>query len=323
MDWIKVTVTLSTYGIDTVSGILMQNGIDGIEISDKEDFKDFLENNRRYWDYVDEELEKLKDADTTISFYLSKNSEGIELLNSIKSQLSQLKNNDNEHILGSLETACENVRDEDWNETWKQFFHQLKIGEKLLICPNWEECDNSESRTVFYIDPGMSFGTGSHPSTRFCLEESEKYIKQGDSVLDLGCGSGILSICAILLGASSAVGVDVDENSIDSVKTNLQINNIDNKKYEIKIGDLTTNSDLRNNLGKFDIVFANIVADVIIAISPFALNFLKPDGIFITSGIINERLNEVKSALISNGFEIINIKSDDDWSEITAKRNGD
>lgn len=319
MNWIKATIITTSSGIDAVSGRLLELGISGIEISDKEDFKEFLENNRKYWDYVDEELERLKDADTTITFYLPYSSDGTEQLNAVKSSMNTLKALDADSVYGSLEIITDNVKDEDWNEIWKQYFHPIPIGERLLICPEWEKSDNPDNRTVFTVNPGMSFGTGSHPSTRFCLEEAEKYIKSGDTVLDLGCGSGILSICSLLLGAERAVCVDIDENAESSVKNNLALNNLSDELCDFYSGDITSDANLRQKLGKHKVVFANIVANVIIAISPYIKDFMSDDGILITSGIILERLDEVKSALTDNGLDIISIKTDDEWAEITAK----
>ncbi len=319
MDWIKASVKTTKDGIDSVSGLLMEQGILGIEIADKDDFKDFLENNKKYWDYVDEELEKLKEAETSVTFYVEATPEGIELLNNIKGLLKDLKQSDNENLYGRLLVECDNVKDEDWSEIWKQYFHPIKVGKNILICPEWESAENSENRTVFRVNPGLTFGTGSHASTRFCLEAMEANIKNGDTVLDLGCGSGILSVTSLLLGAESAVGVDIDSNSKEAVSQNLHLNDLSEDKYTLYIGDIISDTKLRESLGKYDVVLANIVSDVIIAIAPYVRAFMKEDAVFICSGIINERLDEVKGELINNGFNVTDIKSDDDWSAITLK----
>ncbi len=318
MDWIKATITTTSEGIDPVSGRLLELGISGIEIADKNDFTEFLENNRKYWDYVDEELERLKDADTTITFYLSCGAAGIEQLNAVKASMKALAAMDTDNVYGSLEIKSENVADEDWSEIWKQYFHQIPVGKNILIQPAWEKADAPQGKCVFTVNPGMSFGTGSHPSTRFCLEEIEKYIKDGDSVLDLGCGSGILSITALLLGAKSAVAVDIDSNATDVAYDNLALNHLSKDLYTTYTGDITSDADLRGKLGRHDIVIANIVADVIIALAPYVRSFMKDDAVFICSGIILERLDEVKSALTENGLKIKEIKNDDDWAAITC-----
>ena len=318
MDWIKATITTTSEGIDPVSGQLLELGISGIEIADKNDFTEFLENNRKYWDYVDEELERLKDADTTITFYLSCGAAGIEQLNAVKASMKALAAMDTDKVYGSLEIKSENVADEDWSEIWKQYFHPISVGKNILIQPAWEKADAPQGKCVFTVNPGMSFGTGSHPSTRFCLEEIEKYIKDGDSVLDLGCGSGILSITALLLGAKSAVAVDIDSNATDVAYDNLALNHLSKDLYTTYTGDITSDADLRGKLGRHDIVIANIVADVIIALAPYVRSFMKDDAVFICSGIILERLDEVKSALTENGLKIKEIKNDDDWAAITC-----
>ncbi len=318
MDWIKTTIKTTREGIEPISGRLLELGINGIEITDKDDFIEFLEDNQKYWDYVDEELEKLKEADTTITFYLTCGADGIEMLNAVKSSILALKDMDEDNTFGDLTITTEDVKDEDWSEIWKQYFHPIPVGDKILICPEWETAD-ADGRTVFKVNPGMSFGTGSHPSTRFCLEEIEKNLKQGDTVLDLGCGSGILSITALLLGASSAIAVDIDSNATDAARSNLKLNDLTDDLFVTYTGDITSDKDLRDKLGKHDIVLANIVADVIIALAPFIRGFMNEDATFICSGIILERLDEVKEVLIKNGLKITSIRQDNDWAEITAK----
>ena len=319
MDWIKVTITTTAEGIDPVSGRLLNLGINGIEISDKDDFKEFLEENRKYWDYVDETLEQLKDADTTITLYLSDGAAGLEQLAAVQASMKELKTMDNDNQYGSLSVESDSVKDEDWSEIWKQYFHPIPVGEKVLIKPAWETLEDTHGRTVFTVNPGMSFGTGSHPSTRFCIEEIEKHLKLGDTVLDLGCGSGILSIIALLLGAKDAVAIDIDANAIDVAYSNLALNGLEKERYHAFAADVLTDEKLRNELGTYDVVLANIVADVIIALSSFVRQFMKPDGIFICSGIILERLNEVTDALEQAGFTLVEVRKETDWACVTAR----
>ena len=315
MDWIKVKITTVSEGIETLSAFLDALGITGIEISDKEDFKEFLENNRKYWDYVDEELERLKDADTEIRLYLSDDEDGETLLKAIKAGLKVFKMSGEN--LGPLTVEEEKVKDEDWSENWKQYFKPLEIGEKILVCPLWEEVPETD-RKVFLINPGMSFGTGSHESTRMCIEELEKAVKDGDIVTDLGCGSGILSVISLILGAKKVYAVDIDSAAVDVTYSNLELNGFEKIALSGFAGDVTSDKALFETLNenKADIVVANIVADVIIALSKYAKDFMKEDGIFICSGIIKERTDEVKKALEDAGFEIIKVRTEGEWSAI-------
>jgi len=321
MNWIQVKIITTGEGIEPVSGMLYDLGISGVEISDKDDFKEFLENNRKYWDYVDEELEKLKTADSAITVYLSDDEEGKSLLSEIESEIQIMKSEDKEEIFGALKILTCEVKDEDWSENWKQYFKPIPVGEKILIVPEWEEIPETE-RTVFRINPGMSFGTGSHESTRMCIEEIEKNIKKGARVLDLGCGSGILSVISLLLGAEKVTAVDIDPAAVDVSFSNLALNNLDSGLLEGFAGDITEDKTLREKLSseKFDLVIANIVADVIIALSDFVGEFMKEDGCFICSGIIKERTEEVVEKLKSVGFNILKIHEEGEWSALLCER---
>ena len=319
MNWIKVTITTTAQGIDPISGRLLDLGINGIEIADKDDFQEFLENNRACWDYVDEELERLKDADTQITLYVSDGAQGLEQLAAIRSSMADLKAMDTESCYGTLDISTDHVKDEDWSEIWKQYFHPLPGGKNILINPVWEPVKDAGNKTVFTVNPGMSFGTGSHPSTRFCIEEIESNLKPGDTVLDLGCGSGILSIIALLLGAAHADAVDIDPNAVDVAYNNLALNHLSRDHYHAVAGDIISNASLRKRLGTYDLVIANIVADVIISLAPHVRNFMKPNAVFICSGIILERLDEVLEAITKAGLMVMDIRKDTDWAAVTAK----
>lgn len=316
MNWIQLKIITTTNGIDPISAVLYDMGITGIEISDKDDFKEFLENNRKYWDYVDEELEKLKTADSAITVYFGNDEEGKEQFAEVKARLDEISKSTDDFWL-SLETT--EVKDEDWSENWKQYFKPLEIGERVLIVPEWEEVPETD-RVKFVINPGHSFGTGSHESTRMCIEEIEKNLKEGASVLDLGCGSGILSVIALLLGAKEATAVDIDPMAVETAYSNLALNNLPKEIYQGFAGDITTDKDLCEKLSqnKCDIVLANIVADVIINLSGYVKDFLKEDGVFICSGIIIERKDEVKDALKKAGLVIKEERTMGEWAAYTA-----
>lgn len=321
MDWIKVTIYTTSEGIEPVSGRLYKLGISGLEIEDEKDFKDFLENNKQYWDYVDDELIKKMEGETTVKTYVSNDTAGRELLLSIKSTLAELKTLDENNEFGRLETEIENMTELDWANNWRQYFHPIEIGKKLMIKPEWEELPEPTDRIVFNIEPGMSFGTGSHYTTQLCLEELEKYITPGVKMLDLGCGSGILSIISLLLGASEAVAVDIDPNAVDTAYSNAERNGVGRESYKVLSGNVISDVDIQKEISKskYDVIAANIVADVIIALAPKAREYMKDDGVFITSGIIEDRLEDVKKALQENNFKIVKINQRKDWVSIVCK----
>lgn len=321
MNWIKVSVFTTSQGIEPVSGRLYQLGISGIEIEDEQDFKDFLENNRQYWDYVDEELVHKMEGETKVIAYVSDDTAGRELLFSIKSTLAELKSLDENDEFGRLETEIDNMTEQDWANNWRQYFHPMEIGEKVMIKPEWEELSEPTDRIVFNIEPGMSFGTGSHYTTQLCIEALERYIKPGIKMLDLGCGSGILSIISLLLGADMAAAVDIDPNAVDTAYQNADRNNIDKSRYKVLSGNVVTDSDIQAEIAenKYEVVAANIVADVIIGLAPKAKEYMADGGVFITSGIIADRLQDVKNAFIENGFKIEEINQRKDWVSIVCR----
>jgi len=323
MDWIQLKITTTTEGIEPVCGALYDMGITGLEISDKEDFKEFLENNRKYWDYVDEELEKLKEAESCITVYLSADSEGLNQIEEIKGRMAEMKAADKDDFLGSLDIRLENMKDEDWSENWKKYFKPLAIGEKVLVVPQWEENVPDSDRVKFIINPGMSFGTGSHQSTRMCIEEIEKNLHRGDTILDLGCGSGILSVIALLLGASDATAVDIDPMAVEVAYSNLKLNNLPEEIYHGYAGDITSDDELCDKLAEkeYDIVLANIVADVIIALSEFVKRFMKDNGVFICSGIIIDRKDEVEKALKDAGLTVESVREMGEWAAMVCTKN--
>ncbi len=321
MDWIKVSIYTTSEGIEPLSGRLYQLGITGLEIEDEKDFKDFLENNKQYWDYVDDDLIKEKEGETEVIAYVSDNAAGHEMLMAIRNTVAELKQLDEDGEFGRLEIEINNMCEEDWANNWKKYFHPLNVGEKILIKPEWEETENPEGRVVFSVNPGMSFGTGSHYTTQLCIENLEKFINNDTKVLDLGCGSGILSIISLLLGAESAFAVDIDPNAVDIAYQNAERNNIDKSKYTVKAGDIITNTALQEEIAKdkYDVIVANIVADVIIALAPKAKEYMKDGGVFITSGIIEDRIDDAKEALEKCGFKIESIKQRKDWASIVCR----
>ena len=315
MEWAEINIYTTTAGIDSVTGILMDLGITGFVIKDAQDFEDFLENKTGNWDYIDDDLMGLKNCETTVTVYIRSDAEGAELFAAVKSALAALKSRDTDGAYGRLEYDMSNIREEDWANNWKQYFKTITIGEKLLIKPSWEAADPAEKRRILEIDPASSFGTGQHNTTRLCLELIEENLAQGEKLLDLGCGSGILSIGALLLGAESACAVDIDDNSVRIAAENAQKNGISPERYTAFCGDITSDEKLREKIvGGYDIVCANIVADVRIAMSGFFAGFLKDKGKLIVSGIIDARCEEVLSTISSCGFELVKSANSEDWN---------
>lgn len=322
MEWMQVGIETTNEGIEPICGMLYAMDITGTEIEDAEDFTTFLEENTQYWDYVDEALMERAHAPTVVKIYLKDNDHGRQQLDAVKARLDALKAEDTENTLGSLNITINNMLEQDWGENWKQFYKPLKLGKKMLIRPEWEQIDDAEGRTVFTINPGMSFGTGTHESTQLCLESLENYLQSGDSVLDLGCGSGILSVMAMLLGAKDAYAVDIDPNAVKIAEENAAKNHVDANVYKTAAGNVLTDEALMEDIckKKYDIVLANIVADVIIGLSDFACSVLREGGIMITSGIIHARLDEVEAKLKQSGLNVLEIHKKGEWAAIVLKK---
>ncbi len=320
MNWTEVNIYTTTEGIDILCANLMDEGIKGFAIKDANDFNEFLENKEGNWDYLEDDLMQLAECETTVTVYIPENEQGAEMFLAVKAMLARMKESDKENLYGRLEIEISNVKEEDWANNWKQYFKPMKIGNKLLVKPSWENAD-SEGRTVLEIDPASSFGSGQHHTTKLCLEFLDKIELKGKKILDLGCGSGILSIGAMLLGAESAVAVDIEENSAKTAQENAQKNNISLSGYETYCGNIITDGELVKKIGNgYDIITANIVADILIAMKDLFFHFLKSDGILIISGIIDERKEEVTDAVTEVGFKIVEFCEQSDWAAVMLQK---
>lgn len=325
MDWIEVFVATSKEGLEPVEGVLYQCGLNGLMIHDEQDFQEFLENPNREWDYVADELVEEKQEQTTgITFFLRDNLYGREQLSQIKSALRSVKETEKELELGSLDVTMKNVAEEDWANNWKKYFKPFPVGDKIMIKPSWEELKEETDKIILKIDPGHIFGTGTHETTQLCMELIEKYVKKDDMVLDIGCGSGILSIAALLLEAKEADAVDIDPNAIQIAYENSDRNNIPREKYHVKAGNILEDTALQAAYSgkKYDLVAANIVADVIIALTKQVPDYIKDGGVFLCSGIITERKEDVLEALKGAGFTVLDIKEKTSWVAIAARYEG-
>ncbi|MBR4627993.1 MAG: 50S ribosomal protein L11 methyltransferase [Ruminococcus sp.] len=303
MEWTEVGIYTTAEGIELLCSKLTDIGIKGFAIRDAADFNEFLENKNGQWDYIDDDLMGLSECETCVTVYLPSNSQGADMLNDIRRTLAEMKAGDPEGVYGRLEAELSSIREEDWANNWKQYFKPIEVGEKLVIKPSWEDYAGDGTRTILEIDPASSFGTGQHHTTRLCLELLEKSITPGDRLLDMGCGSGILSIGAMLLGAGSAVAVDIEENSAAAAADNAAKNHIDPSLYKTYFGNVITDADFADSIAEeYDIITANIVADVLIAMKDYFFRCLRKGGTLIVSGIIEERMDEVINALIAAGF---------------------
>ena len=318
MEWTEVNIYTATPAIDLLCTKLEDIGIKGFVIRDAEDFNEFLENKNGQWDYIDDDLMGLSQCETCVTVYLPDNNQGRDMLSAIRSMLDEMKSADTDEVYGRLIAELSSIREEDWANNWKQYFKPIKIGEKLIIKPSWEECTDTENRKILEIDPASSFGTGQHHTTRLCLELLEKYLTGGEQILDMGCGSGILSIGTMLLGAKKAVAVDIDENSAVTAAENAEKNNIPKEKYITYFGNILTDEKLSDTIDmKYDIITANIVADVLIAMKEHFVRYIKKNGTLIISGIIAERADEVISAIQSVGFEMTEINEKEGWVAVS------
>ncbi len=321
-NWIEAKVYTTTEGIDPVCGCLLGVGITGFEIKDSQDFEEFLERKDGNWDYIDDDLMEMRTCETCVTVYIADNEQGREMLAALKREMTALKERDADNKFGRLAVELSGIKEEDWANNWKQYFKPFEVGTRLAVKPSWEEYDNPNGRTVLEIDPASSFGTGQHNTTRLCLELIEKTVKKGDKLLDLGCGSGILSIAGILLGAEKAAAVDIDQNSVKIAKENFAKNNIPESVFDAYVGNIIGDEELRAKLGGgYDVVVANIVADVLIAMSPIFGSFMKPDAKIIISGIIIERCEEVMEAMEKNGFRRIELCENGGWAAAEFEKN--
>ena len=320
MEWLEVTIKTVSPAIELLGARLTAIGYDSFIVDDSSDFETFLEENTQYWDYVDEDLaEKMRDI-SQIRLYIEHDAQAPEKLSHLKSELELFRSQNPDKELGSLEVTLENLQEEDWENSWKQYYQPIPVGEKILIVPEWLSPENPEGRVPVLLDPGMIFGTGAHASTQMCLKALEKAVCGGESVIDLGSGSGILSIAALLLGADKAVGVDIDPKAEDIARENAALNGLTAPRFAAVTGNVIGDEAMMRSLSreKYDVVLANIVADVIIPLAPVVPNFMKDGSVFICSGVLNTRLPEVEATLDAAGLQVTNRQEQNDWCCLTA-----
>lgn len=306
--WLEVTVNTVPDKLDEVTARLAAAGMDALVIEDEGDFLNFLEQNRQYWDYVDQELLDRMKGVTRVKFYVTDDADG-------RAQLERYTRG-----LG-WEYTVTPLTDSDWAYSWQKYYKPLPVGQRLYVVPQWErEEPVPAGRVPLYLNPGLTFGTGSHASTQLCLEGVEEHTVPGLPVLDLGCGSGILSIAALVLGASQAAAVDIDPKAVDVAYENAALNGIGKDRYLVRAGDVISDAALVRELAqtRYHLVLANIVADVIIPLSARVPELLDRDGLFLCSGIIDTRAQEVADALARNGLRVTRRREKNGWVALEA-----
>ena len=308
MEWTEIKVTVPQEYTDTAAAIANMTVPYGIYIEDYSDLEQEAEE-IAHINLIDEELIAKDRTVSVIHIYISECDNAAEALEFLKERLTAAGI---EYKAGS-----DGVNDSDWNENWKKYFHATEIGKRLTIVPSWEEYDNRENRVLLHIDPGAAFGTGTHATTSLCLELLQDYIKDGFKMLDIGCGSGILAIASVLLGAESAVGVDIDAQSVKTARENAELNGVSDRT-EFIVGDLAEKVS-----GRFPVVCANIVADVVIRLLDGAEKYIADGGVLIVSGIIDIRENDVLEAAEKHGYEISQKRYRDNWCAFALRRKTD
>ena len=306
--WLEIAVNTTPDRLDQVCAKLAAAGMDSLVIEDEQDFLNFLEQNKQYWDYVDQELLDRMKGVTRVKFYVTDDADG-------RAQLEQYTR--------GLETEHTTVplTDNDWAYSWQKYYQPMEIGARLYVVPEWMRAEPvPPGRTPLYLNPGLTFGTGAHASTQLCLEGVEAHTQAGFRVLDLGCGSGILSIAALCLGAERAEAVDIDPKAVDVAYENAALNGVDRTRYHVQAGNVLEDQDLSRTLARqrYDLVLANIVADVIIPLAVQVPALLAPEGVFLCSGIIDARGDEVAAALERQGLHVTRRREKNGWIALEA-----
>ena len=310
MAWLEITVNTTPDSIGAVTNALTAGGFSDLVIEDQSEFETFLDENREYWDYIDEELQDKLQGLSCIKLYLEDtDTAGMAKLDGLLQRLG-------------LTMRSVPLPDVDYEESWKDSYPPQPIGKKLIVLPYWLSDTDTEGRAPVILDPGLTFGTGAHPSTQMVMEAMEELLRPGTACLDLGSGSGILSITALRLGADSAIGVDIDPKAEDIARENAAYNGFSAPTFTALTGNVTADKALMEQLSQqeYDVVLVNIVADVIIGLAPVLPTFLNESSYLICSGILDTRLEDVRAALTAAGLEITSVRQKEDWRCVTAKR---
>ena len=316
MKWNKFRLQTTTQAEDVVSSILTDLGIEGVEIEDKVPLTQ-KEKEQMFVDILPETA--LDDGVAYLSFYLEESEDKEAVLEKVRKELDEMR----EFMdLGPCTIEESQTEDVDWVNNWKQYFHQFYVDD-ILIIPSWEDVKpEDEGKMIIHIDPGTAFGTGMHETTQLCIRQIKKYVTDTTRILDVGCGSGILGMLALKFGADYSVGTDLDPCAIDATHENMKENGVEKTRYEVMIGNIIDDKEIQDRVGyeKYDIVAANILADVLVALTPVIVNQLKPGGIYITSGIIDDKEEVVKQAVSDAGLELLDVTYQGEWVCVTARK---
>ena len=317
MKWNKFRLKTTTESEDLVSSMLMDLGIQGIEIEDKIPLTQ-TDKEQMFVDILPEIAED--DGVAYISFYLEEEEDKDSILANVRQELEEMRAYAN---VGECTIEESQTEDVDWVNNWKQFFHQFYVDDVLII-PSWEEVKPEDAdKMIIHIDPGTAFGTGMHETTQLCIRQIRKFVTEDTTILDVGCGSGILGMLALKFGAKYSVGTDLDPCAIDATYENMEVNGITRDQYEVMIGNIIDDKEIQDKVGyeKYDIVVANILADVLVPLTPVILHQLKPGGIYITSGIIDDKEETVVNCVKAAGLEVLEVTYQGEWVSVTARKN--
>ena len=328
MKWTKFMIKTTTEAEDIIISTLYDIGLEGAQIEDKIPLTP-LEKEQMFVDILPDGPED--DGIAYLSFFVEEKEDGTlellgeavsadEIVEKIKNELDDLRCF---MEIGEGSVMVSETEDIDWINNWKQYFHQFYIDD-LLVIPSWEEVkEEDKDKKILHIDPGTAFGTGMHETTQLCIRQLKKYITSETELLDVGTGSGILAIISLMYGIKHAVGTDLDPCAVEAVRENMEVNNIASESFEMMIGNIITDKAVQDKVGyeKYDIVVANILADVLVPLTPVIVNQLKPGGIYITSGIIDNKEQTVRDAVEAAGLEVLEVTYQGEWVSVTAKKN--
>lgn len=317
MKWNKFRIKTTTEAEDIVCSSLMDLGIQGVEVEDKIPLTQ-REKEQMFVDILPEI--DVDDGVAYISFYLEEDEDKEKMLQAVREELKEIGTYVN---VGSMEIEESQTEDVDWVNNWKQYFHQFTIDDVLII-PSWEDVQpEDEDKMIIHIDPGTAFGTGMHETTQLCIRQIKKYVTEDTEILDVGCGSGILGMLALKFGAKHSTGTDLDPCAIDATHENMDVNGISRDQYRVMIGNIIDDKEVQDQVGydRYDIVAANILADVLVPLTPVILNHLKTGGIYITSGIIEEKEETVVEVVKAAGLEVLEVNHQGEWVSVTARKN--